>query len=324
MINLPSSLKDRRLHVTPFRGLLLLGSAIGIVALGASVVLCLEVLIPFASACIQACARDPFLMSVARGAAALVVAVVASGLVVGGVVLAKQITATRKLVRRVESGSVAPPLVLWTLASELGFADRLTYVSDPDPYAFCYGFLSPRICISSGMATSLSTDELRAVVLHEGFHLHQRDPLKVLASRIVSGALYLLPLAAELRDRYLVDKELEADAHVMDESSVQALAGALIKLYRNSAPHSMDEMAAAAVGPFSTMSARIQHLAAHSRPKMTLRIATIVASLAAVGVVLVLTVGSTYAAERSAPVGKSCCGQSVYCPLAGGGSQPAQ
>lgn len=322
MIALPSQLKAHPLRVTPFRGLLLLGSAIGIVALGASIVLCLEVLIPFASACVQACARDTFLMTIARATAALSVAVVASGLVVGGAVLAKQIMATRRLVRQVESGSMPPPEAVAKLASEMGFAGRLTYASDPDTYAFCYGFRSPRICISSGMAGSLSIDELRAVLLHESFHLRRHDPLKVLASRIAAGALYLLPLAAEMRDRYLVDKELEADAHVMDESSPQALAGALMKLYRSSAPHSIGELATAAVGPFSVVSARIHNLAGHPKPKMTMRLATVVASLAAVGVVLALTVGSTFAAERSAPAGKACCSQPVYCNLAGGGSQP--
>ena len=322
MRRLASAIRPRRPGMTSFRAVLLLGALAGTAAIAAAAVLTARVLIPFASACVQACARDPFLMTMARGAAVLSVVAVASGLVVGGIVLARQITATRRLVRRVESASVAPPLRLAELASELGLGDRLTYVSDPDPYAFCYGFASPRICISSGMAQSLSTEELRAVLLHEQFHLGQHDPLRVLASRITAGALYLLPLAADLRDRYLVEKELRADAHVVGESSAQALASALLKLYRNGGSHSVAEMAAAAVGPFSIMTARIHHLARASEPVMPLRFGRVAATAVMAGLVLALTVGSSYAADRSAPAGKSCCASVTYCNGAGGVRQP--
>lgn len=304
--------------LTPFGAVLLLATVAGTAATAAAAVLTVRVLIPFASACVQACARDPFLMTTARGTAALFVAAAASGLGVGGIVLVRQITATGRLVRRVERLSVSPPLHMTMLASELGLRDRLTYVSDLDPYAFCYGFGSPRVCISSGMVESLSIEELRAVVLHESFHLSRRDPLKVLASRISAGVLYMLPLAADLRDRYLVAKELRADAHVVRESSAQVLAGALLKLCRSGSGHSMAEMATAAVGPFSVMTARIHHLARASEPSMPLRFGRVAATAAVAGLALALTVGSGYAADRSAPAGKSCCVSVTYCDSASG------
>lgn len=312
----------RRPRVTSFAAVLILGALAGALAVASAALLLTQVLIPLASACVQACARDPFLMTIARGTAALGVAAVASGLVVGGVVLGKQIIATKRLVRRVESDAAAPTARLAALASELGFSGRLTFVPDDAPYAFCYGFRSPRICISSGLAESLSTEELRAVLLHERFHLGQRDPLKVLASRIAAGALYLLPVAADLRDRYLVEKELRADSHVVDQSSAQALAGALLKLCKSGSRHPVAELAAAAVGPFSVLTARIHKLVGGVEQVMPLRARRIAASVAAVGLVLALTVGSSYAAERSGPAGKSCCASAVYCSSADGPVQP--
>ena len=322
MRRLASAIRSRRLEMTSFRAVLVLGALAGTAAIAAAAVLTARVLIPFASACVQACARDPFLMTIARGTAALSVAALASGLVAGSVVLARQIAITRRLVRRVESASVAPPVRLAELASVLGLGERLIYVPDPDPYAFCYGFAYPRICISSGMVGSLSAEELRAVLLHERFHLGQRDPLRVLASRITAGVLYLLPLAADLRDRYLVEKELKADAHVVRESSAQALAGVLLKLCRIGGGHSVAEMAAAAVGPFGIMTARIQHLVRASEPAMPLRFGRVAATAVVVGLVLALTVGSSYAADRSAPAGKSCCASVTYCDSVGGARQP--
>jgi Zn-dependent protease with chaperone function len=264
------------------------------------------VLIPLASACIQACARNPLLMNLARGGAALAVAAIASGLVVGGVVLVEQLRTTRHLVRRVLARASRPPARLTRLAGQLGIEERLTYVLDPAVYAFCYGFLSPRICISSGMAGGLSLVELRAVLLHEAYHLRQRDPLKVLMGRTVAGAFYLLPLATELRDRYLVEKELSADAHVVERLSPEALAAALLKIYRGSTGQPVADFAAAAVGPFNLFGERIRQLTRAEQPKPPLRRARVAATVGVVLLILLATAGSGYAAERALG-GSPCC-----------------
>ena len=308
-----------RLPVSSFKAVFILGLALGIPGLGAAAVLCQSVLIPLASACLQACARDPMLMHLARGAAALAVAIIASGLAAGLLVMGNQIRSTRRLVHRLESRASTPPRRLVRLAAQLGVGGRLTYVLDAAPYGFCYGFLSPRICLSSGMARTLTRRELRAVLLHEVSHLHHRDPLKVLISRTMAGALFLLPVAAELRDRYLLDKELSADAEVVERLSPRPLAGAILKICRSAAHRPVSELAAAAVGPFSVVGERIRHLTEPAHRRAPLGRWKIVASLAAVAVVLVTSVGSGYAAERSAPAGGSCCAGSASCILPGGG-----
>ncbi len=298
---------------TPFETILLLGLALGGFGLIAAFLLCQRVLIPLASACLQACASNPTLMQFARGGASLAVAAVASGLVAGMVVLTGQLRSTRRLVRQMEARAVRAPQRLARLAWGLGIQDRLTYVLDPAPYAFCYGFLSPRICVSSGMARTLTRRELRAVLLHESVHLCQRDPLKVLLSRTVAGALFLLPAAAQMRDRYLLHKELSADAEVMDRLSPRPLAGAILKIYRSSGQRPVADLAAAAVGPFNLEGERIRHLARPGDRPAPLGRRRIVLSLAVVATVLVATVGSGYAAERSQPVGGICCSSGTSC-----------
>ncbi len=293
----------------PFQKVLLLGLILGIAGLFAAVRLCEGVLIPLASACLQACARDPMLMNLARGSASLSVAAIGSGLAAGLVVLGSQLRSTRRLVHRVESREGRPPKRLARLACQMGIEERLTYVLDPAPYAFCYGFLSPRICVSSGMARALTLRELRAVLLHEGCHLRHRDPLKVLISRAVAGALFLLPVVAELRDRYLLDKELSADAEVVDRLSSRPLAGAILKICRGGY-HPVGELAAAAVGPFNVIGERIRHLARPGEGPAPLGRWKVALSLAVVVVILLATVGSSFAAERAAPAGGACCASS--------------
>jgi beta-lactamase regulating signal transducer with metallopeptidase domain len=175
------------------------------------------------------------------------------------------------------------------------------------------------------MVGALDARELRAVLLHEAHHLEQRDPLKVLASRMVAGALFLLPVAAELRDRYLVAKELSADAHVVKELSPAPLAGALLKICRGAGQRQAPALAAAAVGPFNVVGERIRHLADPSRePRRPLPPRRLALSLAAAAAVLVLSAGSTFAAGGSLPAGKSCCGSTALCDTAPGGDRVGQ
>jgi len=291
-----------------FRAILILGLLVDGAGLVIALLLCIKIVLPFASACLQACASNPALMALARGSASLVVAVAVGSLLAGSWVLAGQWRATRRLVKQVESRMSTPPRSLVMLASRARLERHLVYVSDPAAYAFCYGFLSPRICISSGMARKLSRQELMAVLLHEGHHLRHRDPLKVLVSRMVAGTLFALPTAAELRDRFLVEKELAADAHVLAHLSPEPLASALLKLCRAGNARPVEALAAAAVGPFNVLGERIRHLAQPPGRLSPLRPIRIAASLAVVVVVLLASVGSTLAAGRSLPAGGSCCG----------------
>ena len=301
----------------PFRAVLVAGLVLGCLGLGTAAYLSARVLIPFASACLQACASNPVLMSLARGGAGLGVAVVASGGVVGLLALGNQLLATRRLIAQVESKRANPPAKLARIAGDLGLVPRLTYVADPAVYAFCYGFRSPRICVSSGMVESFTARELRAVLLHESYHMEHRDPVKVLASRMVAAALFLLPVVSDLKDRYLVEKELAADARVVGTLTAAPLAEALLKICRGRGQRPVAALAAAAVGPFNVVGERIRHLADPSRGRPPLRASRVAASLAVVAAVMLASVGSTFAAERGAPAGPTCCVSPVVCDTGG-------
>ena len=299
--------------VAPFRVALLLGLLLSGAGLVAAVALSRSVLAPLASACLRACSSDHLPIFVALGCAGLLVAAVGSGLLGGLAVLGRQLAVTGRLVRQVESLSARPPARVAGLASRLGIDRRLTYVRDPAAYAFCYGFLSPRICISSGMARRLSNRELQAVLLHEAFHMRRRDPLKVLLARLVAGALFLLPAARDLRDRYLLERELVADDHVVGQMSARPLAGALLKTCRGAGRRPIH--AAAAVGAFDAVGHRIRHLARPSERPGPLPARRVVASLAVVALLLAATAGSSVAAERSLASAGGCCTSGAVCDL---------
>lgn len=88
------------------------------------------------------------------------------------------------------------------------------------PEAFCAGYLRPSVYVSQGALKLLSTPELKAVLAHEHHHRLRRDPLRFAVGRILSQAVFFLPVLRSLRDRYADLAEVNAD-----RAAVRASAG---------------------------------------------------------------------------------------------------
>lgn len=179
--------------------------------------------------------------------------------------LGRQWWITQRLIHRLLGAQANLPRRLRRLAQELDLREYLDYVADSSmAYAFTYGFRQPRICLTSGLLRLLDERELRAVLLHERHHLVSRDPLKIWMSRALSSALFFLPIAHDLRDRYMAGKEIAADeATAASFKNELPLASALLKLLNaNSRPLGVEGLAA--IGSFNVTEERIQRLLNHN------------------------------------------------------------
>ena len=134
--------------------------------------------------------------------------------------LVRQLLATAALIRSLLRRTVAPSCAIAGLAERLGMAGRIDLVADPRPFSFCYWFLRPRVCISTGLLRRLEPVELEAVLLHERSHLRRRDPLRLVIARYFAAGLYVVPVVEDLVEHYTLEKELEAD-----QDAVSALGG---------------------------------------------------------------------------------------------------
>lgn len=145
---------------------------------------------------------------------------------------------------------------LESLVAELGFnTSRVVLVQAPQPIAFCFGFLRPRICVSTSLIELLSTSQLRAALLHEDYHRRRFDPLRILLVEAVGGALFFLPVVQEWRTLYKIKLELDADRYAVEKAGKPALAGALHRLLNYSvSPVSASNVVTAGI---SANSARI-------------------------------------------------------------------
>lgn len=143
----------------------------------------------------------------------------------------RALRASRPRTRRQRPATVEVRGPLRRCATRVGLSHLVVCVNDDARYAYCAGLLSPRVYVSLGAVRSLRSDELEAVLLHEGHHLRRRDPLRSLIARVL-GALFLsVPLISELVKRFEVARELDADhAALAAQGTPRGLAGALLTL----------------------------------------------------------------------------------------------
>ncbi len=138
----------------------------------------------------------------------------------GAAATARHVRAGRRLLRRLPGGE---PLEVT--------GKRVELVADDRAYAFCAGYLRPRIFLSTGALVRLTERELAAVVAHEAHHRDRRDPLRLLLAESLAEALFFLPVLRRLGDRYRQLAELAADeAAVRAVGGCRPLAAALLRV----------------------------------------------------------------------------------------------
>jgi hypothetical protein len=115
----------------------------------------------------------------------------------------------------------------------------VTVIEGSTPQAFCAGYLRPAVYVSRGTVELLSAEELHAVLAHEHHHLQARDPLRFAVARILSQALFFLPVLRALGNRYGELAEMTADDAAVRSSRGQAgpLASALLAFHGGGPPH---------------------------------------------------------------------------------------
>lgn len=100
--------------------------------------------------------------------------------------------------------------------------------------AFTHGLLKPRVYLSTGLLKSISSEEAKAVLLHEINHKKRRDPLRFLAFAFLRDAFFYIPAARQLASYSRLKREEAADdAAARSSCGPITLASAILKVARN-------------------------------------------------------------------------------------------
>jgi beta-lactamase regulating signal transducer with metallopeptidase domain len=139
---------------------------------------------------------------------------------------------------------------------------------------------------------AVSDAELRAVLVHERYHVRNLDPLKVVVARAVPAAFFFLPALRHLRGCYLAGRELAADRRAMQSCGRRPLAGALYKVARASAPLP-SLAAAAAIGGSELLEVRLAQLEDGHEPPLPTISPPVLASTVVAVVLMTLGLAAT-------------------------------
>ena len=202
--------------------------------------------------------------------------------------LARRWWKTRRFVWGLRLAAAAvPPKRLIRVVSGLGLSEQVIVIAAPQPLAFCFGLLRPRICISTGLIEMLTDAELRAVLWHENHHRRRFDPLRGLVVEALAAPFAFLPVAGELRDLMMMHAELAADRYAMGCAGRPALAGALHKILTH--PLAVPIPLATGVSGLSATDVRIARLLDEREPRLHLSAHSLLSSGAIIAGLCMLT-----------------------------------
>lgn len=98
-----------------------------------------------------------------------------------------------------------------TILGNLQLTDKTYLVESNKRFAFCLGIRNPKIYLSTALLSILSTQEIEAVLLHERYHLYNRDTFTMLTASIGESLLPFFPLLSDFLHNYRIEREIEAD-----------------------------------------------------------------------------------------------------------------
>ena len=88
---------------------------------------------------------------------------------------------------------------------------KTVLVKNKKIFAFCFGIYNPKIYLSSALIGLISNKEIEAVILHEKYHLENKDTL-IMFIAFVSNILFpFVPIISDLLQQYRLTREINAD-----------------------------------------------------------------------------------------------------------------
>jgi Zn-dependent protease with chaperone function len=224
----------------------------------------------------------------------IVLAAAATGVAASGSVAAHAAAGSRALRTLMRAARQPVPRAVLEAAAALGIADRVDAVGTEEAFAVTYRLIRPRILVSAALAAELTAAEVAAVLAHEREHVRHRDPLRILAIRLLAAFAWYMPAASWLASRAVLRRELAADRASARGTGRGVLAGALLKLA------SLPACAAAAAAPApdapESLEARVAQLEGGRPPRPRL---TPPRMLGTAGIVAVVTAAGACCAALS-------------------------
>ena len=97
------------------------------------------------------------------------------------------------------------------LLEKLQLVHKTYLIESKKQFAFCLGIRNPKIYMSTGLLTCLTTEELEVVLRHERYHLKNKDTLTMLIVSIGESLLPFFPIFSDFLANFRIEREIKAD-----------------------------------------------------------------------------------------------------------------
>lgn len=120
---------------------------------------------------------------------------------------------------------------LHKLLKKLDLNEKTHIVKSDKPFAYCFAIKNPKIYLSTAMISLMNKKELEAILLHEKYHLDNKDTLTMLIASVCQSLFLFFPLLSDLLNNYRIEREIKADQNAINKlGSSQPIISVLKKL----------------------------------------------------------------------------------------------
>lgn len=173
--------------------------------------------------------------------------------------------------------------------------DTTYLINSKKHFAFCLGIKNPKIYISTGMVTLLSVKELEIVLLHEKYHMDNNDTLTTLVASIGESLLPFFPILSDLLYNYRIEREIRADAKAIETLGIKKPLLSALKKLLSSDPVSV--IPSAAIADQDTLELRILKLTKRKVYLRKYKIQRVMLSIVSAALISAVAFSPVYAVE---------------------------
>ncbi|MBI2621194.1 MAG: M56 family metallopeptidase [Candidatus Levybacteria bacterium] len=176
-----------------------------------------------------------------------------------------------------------------------GLKEKIVIIESNKLFAFCFGIRAQKIYISEALLSRLSKKEIKAVILHEEYHLKNHDTFIMLVASALHSFFPFFPLLSDIIRKYRIEREIKADKFAVARiGDRKPLISALKKLL--SYPI-VETIPVAAIADYETLEPRIYSLVNKNYNRRQFRLKHLFLTLLSSVAVIIMVITPVYADE---------------------------
>ena len=231
-----------------------------------------------------------------------------TGLIILGILLVILLLAIKKFliiffeIRRLRAQLILYKKVDKTLGNVLKkhhLQKSVFLVQSEKTFAFCYGIRFPKIYISTSLMQMMSNKELEAILLHEKYHLKNRDSLIMFLASFIQLFFPFFPLVTDLLAQYKINREIEADKEAIESLGDRKAIISVLKKFL--ALPSSTFATASAIADYETLEPRIKALVNQEKSPVKVKISHVFISFFSLAILATVIITPVHATEMHMP-----------------------